>query len=172
MKNQTQPLSQKDIKTIRSEKRMGYVFASLVFTTGAFVSMVLALLMPGALVPVVITILATLALSILVMFVINRKHNLDIRNGYKQLKQAILFEKEKTVSYEAGSGMLYIPILADIVPKWWGQKMRPSDKFYFIVEGEQYEVDEDIYNKVEPQSPIGMCYTSVGNNFLGISLPN
>ena len=40
MEQKKRPLTEKDIKTIRTEKRMGYVFASLVFTIGAFVSLV------------------------------------------------------------------------------------------------------------------------------------
>ncbi|HKK59170.1 MAG TPA: hypothetical protein VJ937_06810 [Salinivirga sp.] len=170
MKTNKKPLTQEDKKMIRSEKRMGYVFATLILTAGAFVSMVLALLKPNDTSLLVLTIAITVALSLLILYLVNRKHNLDIRVGYKLLKQALLTKKEKIVSYEAGSGKLYIPILAEIAPKLWGQKMRPSDKYYFIVEGEKYEVDETTYKNTEPNDEVEMNYTSVGNNFLGISV--
>ncbi len=170
MKREKSPLTEKDIKTIRAEKRMGYVFATLVFTIGAFVSLVLTLLKPNDTLLLILTIVITITMSLLVLYLVNRKHNLDIRNGQKYLKPAKLVDKEKFVSYEAGSGMLYIPILADIVPKWWGQKMRPANKYYFIIDGEKHEVDEDTYNSVDPNDEVMMNDTTSGKNLLGISV--
>ena len=170
MEQKKRPLTEKEVKTIRSEKRMGYVFAALVFTIGAFISLVLTLLKTNATLPLVLTIVITMGLSLLVLYLVNRKHNLDIRNGQKYLKPAKLVDKEKFVSYEAGSGMLYIPILGDLFPKLWGQKMRPATKYYLIVNGEKHEVDEDTYNTVDPGDEVMMNYTSIGNNLLGITV--
>jgi hypothetical protein len=52
-------------------------------------------------------------------------------------------------SYEAGSGSLYIPILGDISPKNWGQKMAENDIFIIITEKHRYQVKEEDYNKLK-----------------------
>ncbi|WP_462281652.1 hypothetical protein [Salinivirga cyanobacteriivorans] len=170
MEQKKRPLTEKDIMMIRSEKRMGFVFASLFLTAGAFVSLVLTLLKPDETLPLALTITLSITLSTLVVFLVNRKHNLDLKNGQKYVKAAILSHKEKTASYEAGSGKLYIPILGDLFPKLWGQKMRKSQKYYFIVGEEKHEVDEQVYKMAEPEDKIEMNYTYPGNNLLGITI--
>ncbi len=46
--------------------------------------------------------------------------------------------------YEAGSGMLYMPVLASIFPKMYGQKMRETKKSYLITNtNEKYEISSD-----------------------------
>ena len=52
-------------------------------------------------------------------------------------------------SFEAGSGALYIPILGNIFPKLWGQKMNEKKKYLIFTEKYKYQVEEDDYNKLE-----------------------
>lgn len=54
-------------------------------------------------------------------------------------------KKEIQTSHEAGSGMLYIPILADIFPKLFNQKMRETQKFQVYTEKYRYEVRKEDY---------------------------
>ena len=56
--------------------------------------------------------------------------------------------KKVVKSFEAGSGALYIPILGDLFPKLWGQKMKGSNKYFIFTEKFKYEVNEEDYNKL------------------------
>ena len=56
--------------------------------------------------------------------------------------------KETVTSYEAGSGMLYIPILGDLFPKLFNQKMRPIQKYHILTEKYRYEVRKETYEEI------------------------
>lgn len=56
-----------------------------------------------------------------------------------------VIKKEIETSHEAGSGVLYIPILADIFPKLFNQKMRETEKFRVYTEKYRYEVKKEDY---------------------------
>ncbi|MDA3865535.1 MAG: hypothetical protein PF489_02170 [Salinivirgaceae bacterium] len=169
MKNQKVSLTAEDRKTIRYERRMGYIFAVLILTAGAFINLVLLLLQPGQFQMLVFIDAGILALSVFVLIMVNRKHNKDLKNGEKVLKEAALQAKKQETSYEAGSGMLYIPILGDIFPRVWGQKMRPAQKYFFKVEGERHEVDEQTFNSTNAGDPVFLHFSLYGHNLLGIS---
>lgn len=54
--------------------------------------------------------------------------------------------KKVEKSFEAGSGELYIPILGDLFPKLWGQKINEKYKYLVFTEKYRYEVGEEDYS--------------------------
>ncbi|MFO7864994.1 MAG: hypothetical protein R6U85_13430 [Salinivirgaceae bacterium] len=170
MKIKKLPLSPADRKAIRYEKRMGYIFAILILTAGAFINLILFLLHPEQLKMLIFIDVTIVSLSVFVLIMVNRKHNKDLKNGEKVLKEAALQAKKQETSYEAGSGMLYIPILGNILPRLWGQKMRPSQKYFFKVEGERHEVDEQTFKSTNVGDLVMLHFTLNSDNFLGISM--
>ena len=50
--------------------------------------------------------------------------------------------------YEAGSGSLYIPILGDLFPKLWGQKMKEIKKYKVILNGTTQQIEKDLFESV------------------------
>lgn len=60
------------------------------------------------------------------------------------MKKVVSKKVEK--SFEAGSGAMYIPILGDLFPKLFGQKMQESNKYFIFTEESRYEVKEEDYN--------------------------
>lgn len=67
----------------------------------------------------------------------------DCRTNKYPMQKVV--EKVIETSYEAGSGMLYIPILADIFPKLFNQKMREFEKYKIYTEKYNYEVKKEDY---------------------------
>ena len=57
-----------------------------------------------------------------------------------------IVDKEIKKSFEAGSGNLFIPILGDLFPKLWGQKMNEKNKYLIFTEKYRYEVGEGDYS--------------------------
>jgi hypothetical protein len=51
-------------------------------------------------------------------------------------------------SAEAGSGAMFIPILGNLFPKLWGQKMNVSNKYLVFTDKHKYQVNEENYHKV------------------------
>lgn len=68
------------------------------------------------------------------------------------MEQGIVEYKEYFTDSEAGSGSLYVPILGDIFPNLFGQKMKPMDRWFVFVHIEnslyKYEIEKDIYDQI------------------------
>jgi len=74
------------------------------------------------------------------------------------MKTGIVKKKEYKVDYEAGSGSLYIPLLGDLFPNLWGQKMNPVDKWILIIDNTEYCVGKDIYDNITEGDSVEICY--------------
>lgn len=69
------------------------------------------------------------------------------------METGVVVEKENITDHEAGSGSLYVPILADLLPDLFDQPMKAVYRWFVIarVNGElyRYEVEEEIYNRLK-----------------------
>jgi len=74
------------------------------------------------------------------------------------MKIGVIQKKEYKVDFEAGSGSLYIPILGDLFPNLWGQKMNPVDKWILVIDNTTYFVDRDIYDRVHEGDSVEIDY--------------
>lgn len=77
-------------------------------------------------------------------------------------------KKEEEPSYEAGSGAMYIPILGDLFPKLWGQKMNPGSRYRLLINGCSYSVEKELFDKVKEDDSVEMHFSKNGKNLLYI----
>jgi hypothetical protein len=143
-------LNDQDIAKLKYEKRIGYVFASIVIFAGVLLTFFAIVLSEkvdwNAL--IIIDVLM-LFLSFLIQYFMNRKINLDLRENEKIIKIETVQLLESEPTYEAGSGNLYIPGLGDLFPKLWGQKMRKSIRKSVIFNNTRYDIDPEIFNQLK-----------------------
>lgn len=74
------------------------------------------------------------------------------------MKTGIVEKKEYKIDFEAGSGSLYIPILGDLFPNLWGQKMNLIDKWILVVDNTEYYVGKDIYDNITEGDSVEIDY--------------
>ncbi|MBB4034381.1 hypothetical protein GGR21_000266 [Dysgonomonas hofstadii] len=74
------------------------------------------------------------------------------------MKTGVIQKKEYKVDFETGSGSLYIPVLGDLFPNLWGQKMNPVDKWILTIDNMIYTVDKDFYDSVSEGDKVEIYY--------------
>lgn len=144
----TRSLTDKDRGVLKYEKRIGYVFSGLVICFGGLFNLIYFLLNktgPDYLV-LSLTDLGVLFLAYFVCNRVNLKVNRDLKDNVKELLKRRVDKKIVEKSYEAGSGTLYIPILGDLFPRVWGQKMNERKKYFIYSNDYRHEVEEEMYN--------------------------
>jgi len=164
-------LSKNDIKKLKYERRIGYVFMVLTYTFGGLFNLSCYVMEKINLSLVVLTFInfGMILLGILVAILINRDVNKDLKSNNKAVSVKTVIGKYTEKSYEAGSGNLYIPILGDMFPKLWRQKMRETTKYFIVTETykhevekhehELFEVGETILVHYGKSSGIVLCYS-------------
>ena len=115
--------------------------------------------------------IAILSVSYLIYYKLNNTYDRDLKNRRKTIREKILGGKEPYEDVEPGSGILYLPILGELFPKLWGQKMRKTYNYRFIVENNKYDVDEAIYNLYQPGDKVYMAFGEQSGLFLGFLPP-
>ena len=164
-------LTYKDIKTIKYEKRMGIVFSSMILAFGGLFNLVYSVTTDDMNWTMIVLIdLGLIGVSILISHLINGKYNKDLKVGTKKIKTEKVQKKEDQTTYEAGSGAMYIPILGDLFPKLWGQQMKPIYKLNLIINNYRFEVEKEIYNKIEKGELVEMHYSQFSDTLLGIEI--
>lgn len=153
-------LTKEDIRKINYEKRSGFVFSGFVIATCMLLNFVYFIVQEEVDWTLFYGInSAILIISVIIVFLINRKYRRDLNEGIRILRKGIIEKKENSISYEVGSGSIEIPLLGSLFPKIWGQKMGSSDKYIFIISGIPYETDKDLFNRVQEGDSIKMYYT-------------
>lgn len=76
------------------------------------------------------------------------------------METGIVERKEYKVDFEAGSGSLHIPILRDLFPNLWGQKMNPIAKWILIVNNTEYSVEKNLYDNVKEGDSVEILYAN------------
>lgn len=166
-------LSEKDIRSIKTRMRVGYAMPVLLLSICLLFNVVyLSILKSGAnyLLIIGIDVVAVL-LSWLLFSVMNRKYLRDLRSGQKKTVMKQVTDKINETSYEAGSGLPYVPILGDLFPRLWKMKPRSTEMYYLVVEGRKYEVEKEIFDVAGIDGGVEMYYTMHSNDFLGFAIP-
>lgn len=154
-----QPLSNEEIVIIRREKRMGYIFAAIILMLGLLLNLWIILDSDVENKGVLLIIDPLIVLiSFFVCRMINRDFNKDLRAGIKTIKEDTVQKKEARYVGEAGSGVLYIPILGDLFPKLWGQEMKMTSVFKLVVGSVRYTVEKETFANVEEGSAVKMHF--------------
>ncbi len=83
-------------------------------------------------------------LSLLQYAISTSKLRKDLRAMDSISREVTVTELRPIENVEAGSGMLYIPILGNLFPKLWGQNMNSSSRLRLSTnEGEYFDIDSN-----------------------------
>ena len=153
-------LTESDLRELRHQCRMGIVLPILFLILS---NMILFLfLLQGHLkfdAPVQITVLALVAVAVLIHILMNRKLILDIRNGEKEVEFKRIQHKEKKKDFEAGSGTLCL-----------SQEMNEFDRYVLIIENLAYRVDKDIFEQCRAGEEVAFFIAPISRYQLQIDL--
>ncbi len=162
-------LTREDIAALKYERRFGYLFPALILAFAILLNAFYFIVVPlPNLIYVIFTDTAVILICLLINYRVSHKLKQDLKDGVKVSKKAIVQDKECKVLWEAGSGTLHIPVLGNLFPKVWGQKMRDSSAYYLIINNTRYEVDRKLYEDVNPGDTVIMYYAQYSNSRLGI----
>lgn len=167
----TKLLTENDRKILKYEKRIGYVFAGLILSFGALFNLFYFIqnFYSRELMVIVLVNSGILCLAYFVCYIINRNANQDLKGNVKFIYTRLAEKKTIEKSNEAGSGNLFIPILGNLFPKLWGHKMREMNKYLIYSNGNKYEVNEDLYNKIAEGSYFDVHYASNSQTVLSLT---
>ena len=142
-------LTTKNRKTLKNEKRIGFVFSGLIIAFSVLLSSLYILLNNEKNWELFLLIgFGIICLSYFIAFFMNRKINKDLRAGTKVVRIEKIEEKKHKIDYEAGSGALHIPGLGDLFPNIWGQKMKKYSEYILVVEGVNFDVEKELFDNV------------------------
>jgi len=110
--------------------------------------------------------------SILIFYLVSNKYRQDIKSNKKKTHSVKLQNKAAEITQEAGSGTLHQPILGELFPKLWGQKMKELNVYYFVIDNNKYEVTKELFEAVEVGESIEMHYSYYSNQLICICSNN
>lgn len=144
-------LTSQDIEKIKTEKRLGYIISIILIALGLLFTFLYGVISSSNVNYAVLLIInvAVILIAVVISLLINREYNKDLRANTKTVLQRKIESLRIEDAYEAGSGALYIPGLGDLFPKLWGQKMRNLKKHIAVANSFEYELSEELYNKLK-----------------------
>ncbi|MGA3014947.1 MAG: hypothetical protein ABSD71_13045 [Bacteroidales bacterium] len=162
-------LTAEDIKKLKYEKRIGYVFSAIIFSFGGLFNVIYFCtpLIELKLIFILIIDLLILIFGYLICFFMNKGFTNDLKSNKKKDKIERIVRKEEIIDYEAGSGTLDIPILSNLFPKLFRRAMRPIKILYLVIDNNRYPVDESFYNSVNEDELVIMYYSEYSETLLG-----
>jgi hypothetical protein len=165
-------LTIEDKKILKYEMRLGYVFSFLVLAFGVLFNIPFFAFKRYDLnlTEILLIDLLIICSCILILYFMNRKLVKDLKDGTKKIKTDTVIRKEEKVVYAAGSGALYIPVLADMFPSLFKQGMNSCKKYFFYINNNKFDVDQLIYEKVNEGGLVEMYYSQYSETLLGYGL--
>ena len=159
-----------ELKLLRSELSFGSGVFMLIASFISFAALIL-LLINSISIPICALLLAGGGLlGWAISKNINKKINLDLKNQeIKNLKLKVI-RKETISDVEPGSGKLYIPILGDLFPKLWGQKMKQINRTVIHTsDGVRFEIGSELADTIQNETWIECRYAKESDLFLGVT---
>jgi hypothetical protein len=74
------------------------------------------------------------------------------------MKAGIVQKKKYKTDYETENGSLCIPILGDLFPNLWGQKLNPVDKWILVIDNTEYCIDKESYDNISEGDMVEIGY--------------
>ena len=167
----THVLTDNDRRILKYERRIGFVFGGLTLCFGGLFNLIYFVLNQSKQnYWMVISIdLGILLLAYFACYRINLKVNRDLKDNKKELLKKRVEKKIEEKTYEAGSGALNIPILEDLFPKFWGQKMRATRQYYVVANDQRYEVDKKLYDELKKNTDFYIHFAKHSETVLSLS---
>ncbi len=156
----TKPLTDQDIKNLKYQCRMGYIIPFLLFIISITILVVTALTKDIGFVSLnfIMSAATSLIVNILIMFIMNKKYYIDIRNGVKnfETKKVDILEQKK--DFEAGSGK--------VGPA--GMAMAEFDKFSIVVENVRYNIEKELFDNLNEGDDVVFYFAPVSRFLISI----
>jgi len=166
-------LSKQDIRSIKIRMRVGYAMPALLLSICLLFNLVYFAIAKNEADYRLIGAVAVggILLAWLLFSAINRKYIRDLKAGSKKTVVKQVADKGVEKSYEAGSGLPYIPILGDLFPRLWKMKPRDTDLYYLVIEGHKYAVEKEIFDIASVEKGVEMHYALHSGTLLGFAIP-
>ena len=165
-------LTDKDRKVLNYEKRIGFVFSALIICFGGLFNLLYFVSNNTQQNYLLVSFinLGILLLAYFVCYRINLKVNRDLKGNTKQLLKKKVNSKIEEKSHEAGSGALHMPILGDLFPKLWGQKMKETRKYVVFTSDAKYEVSKEVYDNLKKDTDFYVHFAKHSETVLDFSM--
>jgi hypothetical protein len=75
-----------------------------------------------------------------------------------EVRRVPVVETFTEIDHLAGTGVLSMPILADILPTYFHQEMERIQKFFVLIDGSKYRVDQSIWEKAQQEGAVDVEY--------------
>jgi len=147
-------LTPEDIKILKYEKRAGYVFGISILALGGLLSVYLYFEENRLFFE--LSVLISVILCWLTVFLMNRKINKDLKAGTKFVRTERIMETRYKIDYEAGSGVLN------------RGKMKPYPKYTLIINGIAYNIEKELFESVKEGDTIEIHEAIFSNVLLGL----
>lgn len=164
-------LTNLDKSKLKNEKKISYAFIVLVISVGLLfnLSYLIAFKEKLSFKSLIFIDLMFAIIPILIYYLMNKKINKDLKSNTKVITLVKIDEKIVVNTEEAGSGVLYIPILGELFPRLWGQKMKDIETYYLLIKGFRHEVDREFYESVNIGEEVERHSSKYSKTFLGFS---
>lgn len=164
-------LTHQDRQVLKREKRIGYVIGGMIICFGGMFNLYCYISGHYNSYFEMITLanLAIIAMAIFVGSRINRRVRWDLADNTKELLQRTVVKKTEEKTYETGSGALHTPILGDLLPKLFSQKMRMLMKYTIHTEDGRFVVTKEQYKSMKKGSAIAVHIAIHSRTVLGFS---
>lgn len=158
------PLTDRDISFLKEQTKPAYVFAGFTITLLFFFDIVI-LINEYDITPkyVYLINIAAIIISVIILYLVSNKYRQDIKSNKKKTHSVKLQNKAAEITQEAGSGTLHQPILGEIFPKLWGQKMKELNVYYLVIDNTRYEVTKELFEAVEVGESLEFHYSYYSN---------
>ncbi len=156
-------LTEKDIKELKYQCRMGYVLPAMILILSTFIGGAIYELnfnteSKGLNIDIDLLIaLGFLIISLFISNLMNKKYYSDIRNNEKIAETKIIQKKIFQKDYEAGSGTLCI-----------GQEMNEFTRYDLIIDNIKYRIDKELFDICSDGGEVLFFYAPKSKYLLGI----
>jgi amino acid permease len=163
-------LTEKDIKELKYQCRMGYVLPAMIFILGTFIGGAIYELnfnknSSGLNIEIDLLIaLGFLIVSYAISHLMNKKYYSDIRNNEKLSEKKIIQRKIDKTDYEAGSGnMTTLP---------HNNPMKEFTRYDLIIDNIKYRIDKELFDNCNDGDEVLFYYAPKSKYLLSIEKKN
>ena len=154
----TMTLNKNDIKILKKELFIGNMISTIIILSIIIFDLAKLLLNDIDLLFLIILNVLGIIFTSLFNILYNLNIRKDIKYNSKHYEIKRVDEKIRNIEYEVGSGALYIPLLSDLFPNIWGQKMNKEELLYFKIEDELIPVNNEIFDSIQINENVIIYY--------------
>lgn len=163
-------MNNNDLELLKSELAPGKIAFVLLSAAITFIAFFIYIFEIISITILILIIVFAIIIGWKVGSIINKKINHDLLHKEIRVEIITVIYKESVTDYEAGSGALFIPILGNLFPRLWGQKMKQYKKELIYSSNKKYEISADLADQIEINSQVECYFAKESDTFLGVRL--